>query len=77
MKGFRSRHARARGPGSRGTPLGRGFTSLRRIPRTPIAAAIALACQPAMAQQQLEEIIVTAQTRAEKMQYDPISIQSL
>ncbi len=49
----------------------------RRIPRTPIAVAIALACQPVMAQQQLEEIIVTAQKRAENMQDVPISIQAL
>src|SRR5688572_30474702 len=69
MKGSRSRSARLGGAKRR--------LSLRRIPRTPIAAAIALACQPVMAQQQLEEIIVTAQKRAENMQDVPISIQAL
>src|SRR5688572_21660557 len=69
MKGSRSRSACLGGAKAR--------LSLRRIPRTPIAAAIALACQPVMAQQQLEEIIVTAQKRAENMQDVPISIQAL
>jgi iron complex outermembrane recepter protein len=48
----------------------------RRVPRTPIAVAIALACPPLMAQQ-LEEIIVTAQKRTENMQDVPVSIQAL
>src|SRR5688572_32646236 len=69
MKGSRSRSARLGGAKRR--------LSLRRIPRTPIAVAIALACQPVMAQQQLEEIIVTAQKRAENMQDVPISIQAI
>ena len=46
MKGSRSRSARLGGSGSRSARLGGARTSLslRRIPRTPIAAAIALAC---------------------------------
>ena len=79
MKGSRSRRARLGGSGYRSARRGGAKTrlSLRRIPRTPIAAAIVLACQPVMAQQQLEEIIVTAQKRAENMQDVPISIQAL
>ena len=78
MKGSRSSSARPGRPGSRSARLVKAKASLRprRIPRTPIAAAIALACQPVMAQQ-LEEIIVTAQKRAENMQDVPISIQAL
>jgi outer membrane receptor protein involved in Fe transport len=53
----------------------------RRIPRTPIAAAILLACPALMAQNQtsggLEEIVVTAQKRSESLQDVPISIQAL
>ena len=51
----------------------------RRLPRTPIAAAILLACPALMAQEQhgLEEIIVTAQKRSENLQDVPISIQAL
>ena len=51
----------------------------RRIPRTPIAAAILLACPALLAQEQrgLEEIIVTAQKRSENLQDVPISIQAL
>ena len=77
MKGSRSRRALG-GSGSKNGRFAGGRTglNLRRIPRTPIAAAIALACQPVMAQQ-LEEIIVTAQKRAENMQDVPISIQAL
>ena len=77
MKGSRSSSARLGRSGSSSARLG-GSESLQscRIPRTPIAAAIALACQPVMAQQ-LEEIIVTAQKRAENMQDVPISIQAL
>ena len=79
MKGSRSRSARLGGSGSRSARLGgaRSTPVLRRIPRTPIAAAIMLACPALMAQQQLEEIIVTAQKRAENMQDVPISIQAL
>jgi outer membrane receptor protein involved in Fe transport len=53
----------------------------RRVPRTPIAAAILLACPALMAQDRtsggLEEIVVTAQKRAESLQDVPISIQAL
>jgi outer membrane receptor protein involved in Fe transport len=55
----------------------------RRLPRSPLAAAILLACPAAlMAQDQktsggLEEIVVTAQKRAEDLQDVPISIQAL
>jgi outer membrane receptor protein involved in Fe transport len=53
----------------------------RRVPRTPIAAAILLACPALMAQDQtsggLEEIVVTAQKRSESLQDVPISIQAL
>jgi iron complex outermembrane receptor protein len=48
----------------------------RRVPRTPIAAAIVLAC-PALMAQQLEEVLVTAQKRTENLQDVPISIQAL
>jgi iron complex outermembrane recepter protein len=77
MKSSRSRRALG-GSGSKNGRAAEGRTSrhLRRTPRTPIAAAIALACQPVMAQQ-LEEIIVTAQKRAENMQDVPISIQAI
>ena len=79
MKGSRSRSARLGGSRSRIARLGgaRSTPVPRRIPRTPIAAAIMLACPALMAQQQLEEIIVTAQKRAENMQDVPISIQAL
>src|SRR4026209_2422117 len=79
MKGSRSRSARLGGSKSRIARLGgaRSAPVPRRIPRTPIAAAIMLACPALMAQQQLEEIIVTAQKRAENMQDVPISIQAL
>jgi outer membrane receptor protein involved in Fe transport len=54
---------------------------IRRVPRTPIAAAILLACPALMAQDQasggLEEIVVTAQKRTESLQDVPISIQAL
>jgi iron complex outermembrane recepter protein len=54
---------------------------IRRVPRTPIAAAILLACPALMAQDQasggLEEIVVTAQKRSESLQDVPISIQAL
>jgi outer membrane receptor protein involved in Fe transport len=58
--------------------FGKGASDQRlyRIPLTPIAAAIALAC-PAAKAQQLEEVIVTAQKRSENMQNVPISIQAL
>jgi outer membrane receptor protein involved in Fe transport len=55
----------------------------RKLPRSPIAAAILLACPAAlMAQDQktsggLEEIVVTAQKRSENLQDVPISIQAL
>jgi iron complex outermembrane recepter protein len=52
----------------------------RRIPRTPLAAAILLACPVALLAQDragLEEIIVTAQKRSEDLQDVPISIQAL
>ena len=53
-------------------------TALRRLPRPPLAAAILLACQPAIAQDvTLEEVLVTAQKRVENLQDVPISIQSL
>ena len=79
MKGSRSRSARPEGSRSRIARFGGGRSAPvpRRIPRTPIAAAIMLACPALMAQQQLEEIIVTAQKRAENMQDVPISIQAL
>ena len=51
----------------------------RCLARTPIAAAILLACPAAMAQEKttLEEIMVTAQKRTENLQDVPISIQAL
>jgi len=51
----------------------------RRVPRTPIAAAILLACPALLAQTSggLEEIVVTAQKRTENLQDVPISIQAL
>jgi outer membrane receptor protein involved in Fe transport len=51
----------------------------RRIPRTPLAAAIMLACPALLAQDRggLEEIVVTAQKRSENLQDVPISIQAL
>ena len=52
----------------------------RRMPRTPLAAAILLACPAALLAQDrtgLEEIIVTAQKRSENLQDVPISIQAL
>jgi iron complex outermembrane recepter protein len=53
----------------------------RRLPRTPLAAAILLACPALLAQDRtsggLEEIIVTAQKRSESLQDVPISIQAL
>lgn len=53
----------------------------RRIRRSPVAAAILLACPALMAQESssggLEEIIVTAQKRSESLQDVPISIQAL
>src|SRR5512139_317974 len=55
----------------------------RRLPRSPIAAAILLACPATLlAQDQktsggLEEIVVTAQKRSEDLQDVPISIQAL
>ena len=62
-----------------GKPRVAGFRSRPvpyRLPRTPLAVAMALACPTLMAQQ-LEEVIVTAQKRAESMQDVPISIQAL
>jgi outer membrane receptor protein involved in Fe transport len=76
MKGSSSARRRGSGPTSGRLKGTKRSLSLRRIPRTPIAAAIALACQP-LAAQQLEEVIVTAQKRAENMQDVPISIQAL
>ena len=53
----------------------------RRIHRTPLAAAILLACPALLAQERtsggLEEIVVTAQKRSESLQDVPISIQAL
>ena len=51
----------------------------RCVARTPIAAAILLACPAAMAQEKaaLEEVMVTAQKRTENLQDVPISIQAL
>ncbi|MGH8864916.1 MAG: TonB-dependent receptor plug domain-containing protein, partial [Burkholderiales bacterium] len=51
----------------------------RCLARTPIAAAILLACPAAMAQEKtaLEEVMVTAQKRTENLQDVPISIQAL
>ena len=51
----------------------------RRIARTPLAAAIMLACPALLAQDRagLEEIVVTAQKRSENLQDVPISIQAL
>ena len=68
MKGYRSKGSVAKSSRSSLRP--------RRIPRTPIAAAIMLAC-PALMAQQLEEVIVTAQKRTENLQDVPISIQAL
>jgi iron complex outermembrane receptor protein len=51
----------------------------KRFAKTPVAAAILLASSMVMAQSgpQLEEVVVTAQKRAENLQDVPISIQSL
>lgn len=51
----------------------------RRYYRTPVAAAILIACPALMAQEKgaIEEITVTAQKRAENLQEVPISIQTL
>jgi outer membrane receptor protein involved in Fe transport len=51
----------------------------KRFVKTPVAAAILLASSMVMAQSgpQLEEVVVTAQKRAENLQDVPISIQSL
>ena len=60
-------------------PVSRIKSVPRRAPRTPIAAAILLACPALMAQERtgLEEIIVTAQKKSENLQDVPISIQAL
>jgi outer membrane receptor protein involved in Fe transport len=66
----RSRFGKSRFASSGSTPVP------HLLLRTPLAVAIALAC-PAAVAQQLEEVIVTAQKRAENMQEVPISIQAL
>ena len=50
----------------------------RSFRRTPLVAAIAIACSAPLTQaQQLEEVIVTAQKRAESLQDVPISVSAI